>query len=137
MNIGIINLNGGEFTPHIDCRSDLEKYPSGCRHCENFIPKIYGDVERRPGTIFVAMTIDTEEIMPSIISHENLESCYENIVVTTDGNVYIPVFHCYENEIVCNENKVVVLTESFAFSDMVVCYENKVVFNENEIVTYS
>ena len=53
MNIPIINLNGGVFSPLIDVRSDIEKYKSGCRKLENFIPRIYGVVERRPGTKFI------------------------------------------------------------------------------------
>jgi len=53
MNIPIINLNGGVFTPLIDVRSDVEKYSSGCRKLENFIPRIYGVIERRTGTRFI------------------------------------------------------------------------------------
>ena len=52
-NVPIINLNGGVFTPLIDARSDIEKYRSGCRKLENFIPRIYGSIERRPGTKFI------------------------------------------------------------------------------------
>ena len=52
-NIGLINLNSGELSPMLDTRADLEKYISGCRVCENFLPRIYGPVERRPGTIFI------------------------------------------------------------------------------------
>jgi hypothetical protein len=53
MNNPVINLNGGEYTPLIDARSDTEKYKSGCRKLENMIPRIYGVVERRPGTKFI------------------------------------------------------------------------------------
>jgi len=53
MNIPIINLNGGVYTPLIDVRSDVEKYKSGCRVLENFFPRIYGCIERRPGTRFI------------------------------------------------------------------------------------
>ena len=52
-NIPIINLNGGEFSPLIDARSDVEKHKSGCRVLENFFPRIYGVIERRPGTRFI------------------------------------------------------------------------------------
>jgi len=52
-NIPIVNLNGGVFTPLIDPRSDIAKYRSGCRKLENFIPRIYGSIERRPGTRFI------------------------------------------------------------------------------------
>ncbi len=53
INVPIVNLNGGVFTPLIDARSDIEKYRSGCRKLENFIPRIYGSIERRPGTRFI------------------------------------------------------------------------------------
>ncbi len=53
MNIPIINLNGGVYTPLIDVRSDVEKHKSGCRVLENFFPRIYGVIERRPGTRFI------------------------------------------------------------------------------------
>lgn len=53
MNIPILTLNGGEYSPMIDARSDVEKYKSGCRTLENFIPRIYGPIERRPGTKFI------------------------------------------------------------------------------------
>jgi len=52
-NIPIISFNGGEFSPLIDTRSDIEKYSSGCRKLENFFPRIYGAIERRTGTKFI------------------------------------------------------------------------------------
>lgn len=54
MKIPIITLNGGEYSPLIRTRSDLEKFLSGCKKLENFIPRMYGVIERRPGTRFVA-----------------------------------------------------------------------------------
>lgn len=53
INVPIINLNSGEFSSLIDVRSDVDKYKSGCRKLENFIPRVYGVVERRPGTKFI------------------------------------------------------------------------------------
>lgn len=52
-NVPIINFNGGEYSPLIDAREDVEKYRSGCRILENFLPRIYGPAERRPGTKFI------------------------------------------------------------------------------------
>ena len=52
-NIPIINLNGGLYSPLIDARSDIEKHKSGCRRLEGFLPRIYGVIERRPGTKFI------------------------------------------------------------------------------------
>jgi hypothetical protein len=53
-DLPIQSFNAGELSPHLDGRSDLEKYYSGCRVLENMIPLPYGDAERRPGTYFVA-----------------------------------------------------------------------------------
>ena len=53
VNIPIINFNSGEITPLADARADVEKYQSACRHLENFIARIYGSAERRPGLKFV------------------------------------------------------------------------------------
>jgi hypothetical protein len=53
VNVPIISFNSGEVSPLVDARSDTEKYPSMCRHLENFIPEIYGCAERRPGLKFV------------------------------------------------------------------------------------
>jgi hypothetical protein len=52
-NIGIIRFNGGEGTPLIDVRADIEKYSGLCRKLENFFPRIYGPAERRTGTKFI------------------------------------------------------------------------------------
>lgn len=52
-NIPILTLNGGKYSPLIDARSDVEKYQSGCRILDNYIPRVYGPVERRPGTKFI------------------------------------------------------------------------------------
>ena len=48
------NFTGGEISPLLWGRTDLEKYPLSCRYLENFIPLPYGGVRRRPGSIFVA-----------------------------------------------------------------------------------
>lgn len=49
----INSFNGGEFSPLVATRVQLEKYASGCRVLENFIPMTYGGVNRRPGTEFL------------------------------------------------------------------------------------
>jgi len=141
-NIPITSFNGGEFTPQLDCRSDIEKYSAGCRHCENLLPLIYGCVERRPGTRFVANTIDLDSILPSIVAHENAEVCYENKIVSTlpdtaTNDALMSAFVCYENLMTCWENRVVVESQTAVLSEEIVCYENKPVFYENKIVVYN
>lgn len=61
-NIPITNFNSGELTPKIDDRVDTEKYAGGCKRLENMIPLIYGCVERRPGTIFIANIQEAPEL---------------------------------------------------------------------------
>ena len=53
LNIPLLYFNSGELSPQIDARSEIDKYAGGCRILENMIPRIYGGVEKRPGTIFV------------------------------------------------------------------------------------
>lgn len=52
-NFPITTFNAGELSPKIHDRVDTEKYGSGCRKLDNFIPEKYGCVDKRPGTIFI------------------------------------------------------------------------------------
>lgn len=54
MNHQQISLNGGEITPHLAHRLDLEKHGTSLAACHNFIPLPYGGVKKRPGTIFLS-----------------------------------------------------------------------------------
>ena len=65
-NIGVISLNAGKLTPLIDVRSDVEKHASGCRILNNMIPRIYGPVERRPGTKYIA-DVDDHDVKSRMI----------------------------------------------------------------------
>ena len=137
MNIPIVSMSGGEFTPQLDCRSDTEKYYSGCRHLENMIPRIYGNVTRRPGTVIITAWLDWLTSFLGIVSYENIAVCFENLVVSTlaDDDL-MPKITCYENDIVCYENEVIATSGVMVFLDNIVCYENKAVFYENKIMTY-
>ncbi len=55
-NLGIVNLNGGEYSPKIDARADTERYVSGCRRLENMIPTKFGPATRRPGTELIVIS---------------------------------------------------------------------------------
>ena len=57
-NIPQITFNAGKLTPLADARSDIEKYAFGCRILDDMIPRIYGPVERRPGTKYLADVAD-------------------------------------------------------------------------------
>lgn len=53
------NFNGGEVSPKIDWRGDADKYQSGCKTLQNFIPLVEGGVVRMPGTYFVTEVKDS------------------------------------------------------------------------------
>ncbi len=46
-------LNGGEFSPFVEGRTDISKYPNACSKLENFIPIVQGPGLRRGGTRYV------------------------------------------------------------------------------------
>ena len=47
------NFNGGEITPLLFGRPDVDRYKTGLKTCLNFVPLVQGPVERRPGTKFI------------------------------------------------------------------------------------
>ena len=57
-NIPITIFNGGEASPKLSERVDIEKYPSMCKILENLIPEKYGCATRRPGTLYAADLTD-------------------------------------------------------------------------------
>lgn len=46
------SFNGGEFSPLLEGRVDLQRYASSCKTMKNFLPTISGPAEKRPGTHF-------------------------------------------------------------------------------------
>ncbi len=52
--ISFRNFTGGEVTPTLSARYDLKKSGSFLQCCQNFIPNLHGDIERRPGMMFLA-----------------------------------------------------------------------------------
>ena len=51
---GFNRFTFGEVSPLVATRSDLAKYPAGCRRMLNFIPLLQGPAQRRGGTRFIA-----------------------------------------------------------------------------------
>jgi hypothetical protein len=50
------DFSAGEFAAVAESRVDFQRYPSGCRILENFLPLVVGAAVRRPGTSFIAST---------------------------------------------------------------------------------
>ena len=58
MNSAQISLNGGEITPFLAHRLELEKHSTSLAACHNFIPLPYGGARKRPGTLFLTELTD-------------------------------------------------------------------------------
>ena len=43
---GLVSFNGGELSPLLDGRVDLDRYGAGLASCENFIPLPQGGIGR-------------------------------------------------------------------------------------------
>jgi hypothetical protein len=52
--VQLTNFTGGELSPRLDGRNDLNKYASGCKTLENMVVYPHGSAARRSGTRFVS-----------------------------------------------------------------------------------
>lgn len=53
------SFNGGELSPLLDGRVDQDKYFTGCKKLQNFIPTVQGPARRRGGTRYVGTVKDS------------------------------------------------------------------------------
>lgn len=79
---------GGEVSPSLYGRVDLEKYQTSLRRCRNFIVRQYGGVENRPGTRYVAPAKFPDRKCRLIPFQFNTEQTY----VLEVGDHYFRVF---------------------------------------------
>jgi len=85
------NFNAGEVSPLIDARSDLEKYQSGNRTMENFLPLVEGGATRTPGTYFALETKDSSQASRLFPFHFSTTQAY----VIEAGDLY---FRFYKDD---------------------------------------
>ena len=57
----ISNLTAGEWSPQMFGQIDLASYPNACRLMRNFVCRVHGGAQKRPGTIFVAEVKDSTQ----------------------------------------------------------------------------
>lgn len=55
------NFNGGELSPTMEGRVDINKYANGCYAMRNFIPLVQGPARRRSGRRYVAEVKDSSD----------------------------------------------------------------------------
>jgi hypothetical protein len=65
------SFNGGEFSPLLEGRVDLQRYASSCHTMKNFLPTVSGPTEKRPGTHFAGVARSpTSKLIPFQFSVE-------------------------------------------------------------------
>lgn len=55
-SVALTSFNAGEFSPLLDGRIDVQKYPNAASVLENFIPTVQGPIKKRAGTWYVNET---------------------------------------------------------------------------------
>jgi len=85
------NFTGGELSPRLNSRSDLDVYKKGCKTLENFIVWPHGGVTRRPGTKYISTAGNPNyavKLIPFIYSETQayvLEFGHQYMRVYTNG----------------------------------------------------
>ncbi|MBR5887651.1 MAG: hypothetical protein IKZ07_05520 [Akkermansia sp.] len=70
-----VAFNSGEFSPEMECRSDLEQYGRGCSVLENWQVSQMGGIKRRRGMRYVADALsDSSRLIPYIYSYSDAEN---------------------------------------------------------------
>ena len=78
------NFNGGEISPLLYGRPDVDRYKTGLKTCLNFIPLVQGPVERRPGTVHIT-EVKTSSAATRIVRFEFSTS---QAYIIEFGNLY-------------------------------------------------
>lgn len=92
------SFNGGELSPYLDSRVDIDKYQSGCRTLENMYVLPSGGVERRIGSEYIAesLGVDGVRLIPFSFTEDEsyvveFTSGVDNKIRIYDGNGYTNV----------------------------------------------
>src|SRR3990167_3530986 len=81
-------FTGGEVSPLLLGRSDMEKYYTALETCENFIVTPFGPAERRFGTRFVAEVKDSSKQVRLVAFHYTATQGY----ILEFGDLYMRVY---------------------------------------------
>ena len=86
--VQLTNFTGGELSPRLDGRNDLQKYSTGCKTLENMIIFPHGSAARRSGTQFVSEVKDSTKETRLIPFEFSTTQTY----ILEFGNQYIRFF---------------------------------------------
>lgn len=76
---------GGELSPSLYSRVDIQKYSSSLKRCRNFIVSPHGGVKNRPGTVFVAEAKFSDKVSRVVRFIFNSDQAY----VLEFGHLYV------------------------------------------------
>jgi len=79
------NFNGGEVSPLVYGRPDLDKYKTGLKTCLNFIPLLQGPAMRRPGTKHIVEVKDSTKAVRVVRFEFSTEQAY----ILEFGDLYV------------------------------------------------
>lgn len=76
MNVLQPSFSGGEISPSLGYRTDLQRYSTACKTLKNFIVHPHGGTSNRPGTEFIEATKDSTKRSRLIPFEFNTEQVY-------------------------------------------------------------
>jgi len=94
------NFTGGLVTTTLASRYDLQKFGTFLQACENAIPNIHGDIERRPGMEYITTLDSCAYLLPFQFSSEPDQNY---LLIFTPDNicVYDQNLGCFESNVSC------------------------------------
>lgn len=88
-------FNGGEITPELGERPDLQRYNSSVKTMKNFLCRVFGGAANRPGTEFIGRVLDDSKEYRCIPFKFSTTQTYclvfgdEKMVVVKDGGLVL------------------------------------------------
>jgi len=108
------SMAGGEVSPAVAARTDIEKYKSSLAACENYYVRTSGGVSNRPGLEYVCEVKDSTKAVRLIPFEFNTEQTY----ILEVGNLYIRVI--VDGGLVVDSSAIKTITGATAANPVVV-----------------
>lgn len=83
----LVTFNTGRVTPHLEARTDYEKYRAACRQLSNMVVTAQGPVTKRPGTQYIATSAETQDVSRLIPFQFSTDDTY--ILEFIDDKMYV------------------------------------------------
>ena len=93
----MVTFNTGRISPHMEARTDYQKYASSCRQLENFLITAQGPVSKRPGTKHIATSAETSDVSRLIPFVYSTDDSYVLEFTYTAGSDPNGVLYFYRN----------------------------------------